>query len=108
MSAQHHASFWEQVDTGALVVDAQRRIVDSNPAALRLLGSRNGELTRKNPAGGHAFLRVYRPAQRGAGHGRKSAAGDQARQRFAGPHAARQHFADYLPGGNAVLSGSAR
>ena len=47
MSAQHHASFWEQVDTGALVVDAQRRIVESNPAALRLLGSRNGGLTGK-------------------------------------------------------------
>ena len=47
MSAQHHASFWEQVDTGALVVDAERRIVDSNSAALRLLGSRNGGLNGK-------------------------------------------------------------
>ena len=47
MSAQHHASFWEQVDTGALVVDGQRRIVESNPAAARLLGSRNGGLTGK-------------------------------------------------------------
>ena len=47
MSAQHQASFWEQVDTGALVVDGQRRIVESNPAAQRLLGSRNGGLTGK-------------------------------------------------------------
>ncbi len=47
MSAQHHALLWEQVDTGALVVDAQRRIVDSNPAAARLLGPRSGGLLGK-------------------------------------------------------------
>ena len=47
MSAQHHASFWEQADTGALVVDGQRRILENNPAALRLLAPRSGSLQGK-------------------------------------------------------------
>lgn len=36
MTSQLHHVLWEEVDTGALIVDAQKRIVDSNPAANRL------------------------------------------------------------------------
>ena len=37
----------EQLDTGILIADEQRRIVETNPAALRLLNSRAGSLVGK-------------------------------------------------------------
>lgn len=37
----------EQLETGVLVADGQRRIVESNEAAARLLGARTGSLTGK-------------------------------------------------------------
>ncbi|MBC7526293.1 MAG: GHKL domain-containing protein [Chthonomonadaceae bacterium] len=47
MSADALTLLWQQVETGALVVDERRRIFDINPAAVRLIGSRNGSLVGK-------------------------------------------------------------
>ena len=46
MTSDMLSLLWQQSETGALVVDEHRRITDINPAALRLLGARNG-----NPVG---------------------------------------------------------
>ncbi len=47
MSADALALLWLQVETGALVVDERRCIYSINPAAVRLIGSRNGSLVGK-------------------------------------------------------------
>lgn len=43
----HYAVLWDQMETGALLVDGQRRILESNPAANRLLAAREGGLAGK-------------------------------------------------------------
>jgi two-component system phosphate regulon sensor histidine kinase PhoR len=48
MSAPYLAVLLEEMDTGVLALDAQRRILESNPAANRMLGARQGGLTGKS------------------------------------------------------------
>lgn len=45
--SSHFETLWAQMETGALVVDGQRRILESNPAVNRLLGAREDGLIGK-------------------------------------------------------------
>lgn len=48
MSAHYHTVLLEHMDSGVLVLDNQRRILESNPAAHRLLGARQDNLQGKS------------------------------------------------------------
>lgn len=48
MLSSHYAILLEHINTGALLVDNQRRIVESNPAANRMLSAREGGLSGKS------------------------------------------------------------
>ncbi len=52
MTSLQRQVLWEEVDTGALIVDSEKRILDSNPAANRLLE------TRERPLIGQTLLQA--------------------------------------------------
>jgi two-component system, OmpR family, phosphate regulon sensor histidine kinase PhoR len=48
MAASYQTVLLEQMESGVLILDGQRRILESNPAVQRLLGAREGSLTGKS------------------------------------------------------------